>query len=414
MPIELFVALLVFVCMVVTWFVTRASVRLQYEKRLQASYADTARLEGKIEALEVAENKLTESFQSISSETLSKNSGEFLKLAEEQFAKHHERAKNELQQKQSNFQQLIDPIKKSLSEVDQKLFDIEKKRVGAYEGLVTQVRSLLESQHKLQIETSQLGKALRSSNMRGQWGELQLRRVVEVSGMIDRCDFTEQESVDSENGKLRPDMVVQLPGSRKIVVDSKVPLSSYLKAFETDDEEKRAQLLSDHAKKLKDHVKQLSAKSYWESFDDTPEFVVMFIPNERIYSESLKSLPEIFEKSFEQKVIISTPTTLIAMLKSIAYAWKQEAMAENAKEVSELGKMVYKRLADFSVHLSDIGKGLGGALSSYNKAISSFESRLVVSARKFERLELDQSQKKVQDVSQIDEQAKSLKTDLTN
>jgi len=335
------------------------------------------------EILDSTHAELANTFNQLSNEALSRNNNNFLKLAEENLKRFQSEAKAELTSKEKSFEQLVKPINDALQQTTKQIHHIEKERKEAYGSLRSTIDQMNLSQKNLQQETQNLVQALRRPEVRGQWGEMTLRRLAELSGMVAHCDFFEQTHTQTETGAIRPDMIVRLPENREIIVDAKTPLDAYLSAMQAKDDITRNLELKRHVQVIRSRIRELSAKNYWAEFSQSPEFVVLFIPGEQFLSAALELDNSLLEDSMSQNIILATPTNFIALLRAVSYGWKQQALAENALEIRELGETLYKRLATFSSHLDKLGKSLNSSVDHYNKSVGSLERQVMPSGRKF-------------------------------
>lgn len=336
--------------------------------------------------LEQTEARLRESFDSLASETLRSNSEMFLRMAREVLGRDQVMAQSMLKEREQAIAQLIEPLRAALEKTEAQVREMERERRDAFAMLRTQIEGLASSQAQLQRETRNLVTALRRPEVRGRWGELTLRRVVELAGLAEHCDFTEQLHVAGEEGALRPDLVVHMPDSRDLVVDVKTPLDAYLEALEAVSEEGRQLALKRHAQQVETRIRQLASKSYWAQFERSPEFTILFLPGDQFLSAALAERPELLDTALKQSIIIATPSTLIALLKAVAYGWRQSQVAKNAATIRELGQEMYRRLGNFAGHLARLGQRLGGAVEAYNSAVGSLERQVLPQGRRFTEL----------------------------
>jgi len=352
----------------------QAEAALAHERELGAE---------RLATLREAEQRLSDSFKAMSAEALQANMVQLTELAKAQLRTAQVEGKGDLEKRANAVEQMVAPLREQLGRVDAQLNALNKERHESRGRLESQLRSMSESQEKLRTETGALVTALRKPNARGQWGQMQLRKVVELAGMVRHCDFTEQSSFDGDERTLRPDMVINMPGGKHVVVDSKAPLQGILDAYEARDEEERLGYLQAHARLLRKHVKQLADKAYWTGLDSTPEFVVLFLPGEHLYSAALEADPELIEDAMSRHVLIATPTTLLALLHTVGYGWQQEKVAESAIAISELGRELHGRLVKLSSLIGTLGKRLNSTVEAFNDTVGSYETRVLPGARRF-------------------------------
>ncbi|MBW1899513.1 MAG: DNA recombination protein RmuC [Deltaproteobacteria bacterium] len=364
---------------------TEKDLKALNDNFLQISNAHAAAKE-KILLLEDVRKSMTDSFRAISAGAIQENNRSFLDLAKMTLSEYITAARTDFDSRSKAIGDIVKPVREAIDRYDRQVTAMEREREKAYGGLYRQVETLAASQNILQKETGRLATALRIPHVRGRWGEITLKRTAELSGMQNRCDFIEQPSTMDGNTQKRPDMIVRLPGNRLIIIDAKVPLSAYLDSLEAETESKQEEFLETHAKQVRAHIQNLSKKSYWADFDPTPEFVILFIPGENFFSAALSKIPELIEEGVQKKVILATPTTLISLLKTIAYSWNRETTSENAKAIGELGRELYDRLFLMTDHLSRLGDDIGKCVGTYNQAVGSFNRRVLVSAQKFTEL----------------------------
>lgn len=382
----------------VGWLASRpAQERLAAQiERLQAVHAE------RTSAYEQAEHTFRDAFQSLSAQALNQNNQAFLDLAETRLSKARSESVADIDGRKKAIEELLTPMKDALTRMDAQILAAERQRAQDGASLMHRVASLDAVGKELQSETRRLTDALKRPGVRGRWGELQLRRVVELAGMVERCDFDQQVTVDGNDRRIRPDVVIRLPGGKQVVVDAKVPLDAYLRALEAPDETTRQALLADHARQVRNHLTQLGAKNYFTEFSSSPEFVVMFLPGEMFFSAALEQDPTLIEFGVDRKVIPASPTTLIAMLRAVAYGWQEEAMEENARKISELGRNLYDSIGTLSAHFATLGTKLKQSLDAYNSAVGSLEGNVLVKARKFRELQSATASEAIETLEVID------------
>ncbi|WP_273148829.1 DNA recombination protein RmuC [Methylophaga thiooxydans] len=353
--------------------------------------------------LDQTREQLANTFNQLSNEALNRNNSNFLRLAEENLKRFQSEAKADLGTKEKAIEQMLKPINEALQQTSKQIHEIEKDRKESYGSLRSTIDQMTKSQQQLQLETQNLVQALRRPEVRGQWGEMTLRRLAELSGMVAHCDFFEQTHTNTETGSIRPDMIVKLPEKRDIIVDAKTPLDAYLSAIQAKDDSTRQKELKRHAQVIRSRVKELARKNYWAEYSNSPEFVVLFIPGEQFLAAALEVDPALLEDSMSQNIILATPTNFIALLRAVSYGWKQQALAENAENIRELGETLYKRLSTFGNHLSKLGNSLGSTVNHFNSAVGSLERQVLPGARKFTEMGIS-SKHKISDLPPIEQQ----------
>lgn len=370
----------------VTWWrlhSRESALREEKEELAAALAAERRAAQERASAYEAAREQLGQAFSAMASDALKHNSSEFLKLAQENLQRYQSQAQQELAQKEKAVENLVKPIREALTKTEAEVRRMENERKEAFGALNRHIQTIAESHRLLQTETRNLVQALRRPEVRGQWGEMTLKRLAELAGMVEHCDFVEQVHSEGESGRLRPDMVVRMPDSREIIVDAKTPLDAYLSAVEATDDTVRERHLDSHARNVRQRVRELSAKAYWQQFSKSPDFVVLFIPGDQFLSAALDRDHALLEDALANKVVLATPTSLVALLRAVGYGWRQAVLAENAEQIRQVGEEVYSRLGTFAEHLERLGKSLDSSVNAYNKAVGSFDSRVLPGLRKF-------------------------------
>jgi len=394
--------------------VEKSDLRSELSGEMAGRVQERLAAEEKLALIKEAQDELILQFQALSRKALDANNKSFLELAKTQVEQMLTKVDAKEQKRSLEMQKMVDPLKESLKDVTKHMGDLEKERVKAYSSLTEQVKGLQDAQLQIQKETSNLVTALRRPTVRGKWGEFHLRRVVELAGLVEHCDFEQQKTVSTDEGLLRPDLVVQLAGGRNIVVDAKTPLEAYLSAVETEDGEKKAAFIDQHVRQVRDHVKNLASKSYHNQFEMAPEIVVLFLPAESMLYEASHADPTLLEYGIKNRVLIATPMTLIALLHGVASGWRQDLIVQNAQQISQLGQELYDRICKLAEHFSNVGSRLNSAVTGYNQAVGSLERRVLVSARRFKEMGAGSTQD-VKEIDQVDTTAKQLEAaDFSN
>ena len=391
------------------------NIKLQHELDLrETEIKNQGSLDAEREqALALATERLSTTFGQLANEQLQSHTETFLKLARESLGTHHERAKAELAAREQAVEHLVKPIRDALSRTEAQINALEKTRHEAHGSITAQLEAMAAGQQTLSAETRNLVNALRRPEVRGQWGEITLKRVVELAGMVEHCDFVTQSHTTTEDGAIRPDMIINMPDRRQVVVDVKTPLDAYLDAIQAEDEAAQATALERHGANVAKRVRELASKTYWAQFEDSPEFVILFIPGDQFLSAALAQRPDLLDDALRQQVIIATPTSFVALLKAIAYGWQQTALTENAAEIRGLAVQLYERLNTFAGHISTMGKELGNSVKAYNQAVGSLEHRVLPGVRRFTELGVNPKER-LETVKPVDETPRELAAGSTD
>ncbi len=394
----------------IMWLVSKSRLRRLREsaENLIDKIKDQGALQAERDsAFEAATSRLATAFSELANKSLKSNSENFLRLAEQNLGAQHERAKRELGDREQAVENLVKPIKDALQQSQAQIAALEKSRSEAYGGIKSQLEAMQNSQQSLTRETRNLVNALRRPEVRGRWGEMTLRRLVELAGMVEHCDFQEQVHTSSDDKIIRPDMIVRMPDNRELVVDVKTPLDAYLEAIEASDDAQRKLGLERHARNVREHIRKLAAKTYWEQFSKSPEFVILFIPGDQFLSAALGEDPDLIEYALSEQIILATPTSFVALLKAVAYGWRQLALADNAEEIRRLAVDLYSRLTTFVGHMNKVGKQLASSVENYNRAVGSLEHKVLPGARKFVELGI-RPKKEIEQVEPLESLPRSM------